>query len=150
WEAVSGRLLLPEEGHSLAPGAITFRPDGRTILTAADTSFIAWDTVTGKQRKRERLPGKIVRWDFVDAAGGPPFAFSPGGKYLAVHDDKCVSLRDVASGREVRRFQDHGMSNARLGFSSDGGVLAMAGQREGLWAWDTVTGEAVLGRQRSS
>src|SRR5262249_19441785 len=136
WEAMSGRLLSLEGGHSLAPGAIAFTADGRTVLTAADTGLIAWDAVTGKQREWKRLPGKIVPWDFVDSAGGPPFAISPGGKYLALHEDKCLSLRDVASGREVRRFQDHGMSNARLAFSRDGGVVAMAGQNEGPWAWD--------------
>jgi WD40 repeat protein len=73
---------------------------------------------------------------------GESLAFSPDGKILAVGGDKAVTLLDVATQKEVRRFRT-GMV-CSVAFSPDGRSLAAGGvTRSGegeLRVWDLSTG----------
>ncbi len=145
WEAMSGRSFAPDGGHSQEPGAIAFAPNGRTVLTAAGTRLIFWDADTGKQRERKKVSKQTFWWDHADGVGGPPFAFSPGGKYLAVNEGEDLILQDVATGKEVRRLQVQRMQNPRVAFSADGAVVAIAGEGDrGPQVWDVEAGEELL------
>lgn len=73
-------------------------------------------------------------------------SFSPDGATLASGGiDNVVRLWDVATGKELRRFDDHGhdpwVTSAVI--SPDGTLLASAGANKVIQLWDVKTGEKV-------
>ncbi len=120
WEVASGkpRLDLPAE-QTTATGsqAVAFAPDGRTLATAGDKVCL-WDLASGKLKAT------------LGAAGEPAFciAFSPNGCRLAAGTYKALHLWEVATGKEVRRWDQWARSVAfspdskRLAFGSGDGA----------------------------
>jgi WD40 repeat protein len=70
---------------------VVFSPDGRTVFTGADDTFVRqWEAATGAEIRAFSGGGK-------DIYG---VAISPDGRVLAAGDqDGAVTLWDVASGR---------------------------------------------------
>ncbi|MCI0460403.1 MAG: PQQ-binding-like beta-propeller repeat protein [Gemmataceae bacterium] len=126
WEAATGKELrslsrptdkdAPRPG---APSALTFLDGGKVLAGAwGDGRLCVWETATGKQRQLTRAP----------AGHFQVVAFSPEGALLAaVGQDGMLRLRDVATGREVRRFarqQGPGMAASVVAFGHDGRTIA--------------------------
>lgn len=133
WDLRSGKEFVEaEEGHYSEPCHI-LAPSNRTLVTAsADGTVRAWDAVTCKQTK------KMVLGSWAQAV-----AVSPDSKLLAASGFGKACIWEVATGREVRRFDgDPKMKDARaLCFNPDGtGLLSW------IWChwirlWDTNTGK---------
>jgi hypothetical protein len=71
-------------------------------------------------------------------------AFSPDGKTLAsgAQHDKIVSLWDVTTGKERRKFaSDESLAVPGLSFSPDGKLLARRNGRNGLNVWEVASGK---------
>ena len=68
-------------------------------------------------------------------------AFSPDGRWLAAaHDDKVVSVWDVAAKKNLTLLRSHTSSVYAVAFSRDGRLLTSAG-RDGaalLWTVDRI------------
>ncbi|OAI51804.1 hypothetical protein AYO44_04870 [Planctomycetaceae bacterium SCGC AG-212-F19] len=88
----------------------------------------------------------------VPPAGGPVFgghtaailaiAFSSDGKLvLSGSDDRTVRLWDLATGRELRRFEAHRGGVATVAFSPDGKWAASAGHDRVLILWRVADGK---------
>jgi WD40 repeat protein len=120
--------------HRLTNGGVPFdlefAPDGRTFASTAGNDVVLWDVGSGTETRR--LSGHA---DEVRHA-----VFSPGGRYLlscsgqfAVKRDSdrlpdaSVRLWEVASGREIARFEGHSGFVASVVFSPDGRLAASAG-----------------------
>jgi hypothetical protein len=68
--------------------------------------------------------------------------FSPDGRWTLTGGDIIARLRDVASGREIRRFQGHSSRVTSVAFSPDG-LLARTGSWDAtVRLWDIATGPA--------
>src|SRR5262245_12821226 len=120
--------------------ALVFSPDGKLLVSASDSSPVrVWDADTGK----------LVR-SFTHC---PAIAFSPDGKLLAGASvfDPTVYLWDIASGKEVRTFQDRTLSTSdTLAFSPDGKTLA-SGHAFGITClWDSATGKLLRRIKRNA
>jgi RNA polymerase sigma factor (sigma-70 family) len=154
WDTVTGKMRcsLPQFGTRKFPHPHAFSPDGRVLATAPssqDKSVIRlWDTATGKEL------GKLA-WQ--DTSSPTCLAFSPAGKYLvAAHDtwgkdtmvrpdDIGLRLWDLATGRELRRFNTPAGDIRAVVISPDGKTLA-AGARDGtILLWELASGK-VRGR----
>ena len=132
WDAATGkelqRLSRPVKAATeqlpSGPPLLAFLRGGRALASAwPDSAVVAWETATGKQ-----LPGGIPA-----LAGSRPLAFAPDGHTLAiVGPDGTVRVRDVLSGRELRRFGgpspggQAGAAQVLAAFAPDGRTLALA------------------------
>jgi RNA polymerase sigma factor (sigma-70 family) len=123
---------------------ILFSPDGKTLLTRAESNSLRiWDPTTGK------LLGKIDTDDSTFSA----VALSPDGKTLAsagqvkaAHgflDHPVIRFWDVATRKAVRTLdlkKDDRVE--RLAFSPNGEYLLGSGQ--GVRVWEVKTGTEIL------
>jgi len=150
WDTMTGKMRcsLPRFGTTRFPHPHAFSADGRVVATAPssqDNSFIRlWDAATGKEL------GKLA-WE--DMTSPTCLAFSPAGKYLvAAHiregleargrsDGIGIRLWDLATGRELRRFQTPTRELRALAISPDGKTLA-AGANDTVLLWELASGKA--------
>jgi WD40 repeat protein len=138
WDAATGRSLGGPLRHDAAVRAMTFSPDGRTVLTGGeDGTARFWDAATGKPQ------GEPLQ------TGGPVWGvfFSPGaGKTILTTDKTTGRLWDVASRRPI------GVPLPNEGepvvwpplFSPDGRVLATRSDSDTVvHLWKTATGKRI-------
>jgi RNA polymerase sigma factor (sigma-70 family) len=154
WDVATGKQLHRREGHEGAVYSVAFSPDGRTVASCSigDQPPVVrlWDAATGK-------PLPVLRGHETSVRS---VAFLPDGKTLvSSSDDRTLRVREVATGKEVRRFQlpeKHQVSTMHL--SADGKVLvaqSRSNERDkgevlgSLWitVWDVPTGKQVSQRR---
>jgi WD40 repeat protein/serine/threonine protein kinase len=156
---------------------VAFSHDGKCLATAGFQTVAAWDAASGKEllRGKVSLPieGMVAVWD---AASGKELlrisahdflvkgvAFSPDGRRLAAAGSAPagggwpaggeVKIWDVATGKELRRFDKLSHRANSVAFSPDGKYLA-AGTGElahvaparpaEVRVWDAATGAPIL------
>jgi WD40 repeat protein len=160
------RLGTTRWRHSADVTFVAFRPDGKTLLTAADDNTIRlWDLGSGKEIRRfvppqpvavPQLPGKkgkaaadqeaeiqaAVQVMMVggNADSGFHLALAPDGKTLAANNGNTIQLWEVDTGKELRQIQ--GPSSGLL-FSPDGRALAARGGNGTIFLWATETGKEI-------
>jgi eukaryotic-like serine/threonine-protein kinase len=128
------RAILSHEG---AVRHVTFSPDGRTVLTAADDRTARlWETRTG-------LPiGAVMRHRDIVRCG----VFSPdGAKLFTGSKDQTGRLWDAATGQPIGEPLPHASFVFAAAFSPDGRRLATGGYDCRVSLWDVATG-ALIGR----
>lgn len=147
WEAASGKQIraLMEDGLGNV-NALAFSPDGKTLTTGS----IFFDVQSGKKLDRLIPPFLNGRGGLLEpVGGGTSVVFSPDGKLLATgHADKTVRLWDVASRKQLRKFDVCRNNWVRcIAFSPDGKTLATGGRFEdhALRLWDVATGAERFG-----
>jgi WD40 repeat protein len=133
WDASTGKEAGTIGGRF---GATVYSPDGRSLLTAFDTSAWLYDVASGKQLARfanPAVPGGNTEVTSV--------AFSPDGRFVLTGSaDRTSRLWDVATGREVRVLQAHTLSVTSLAVSPDGQYLATGSTDDIVRLWDLATG----------
>jgi RNA polymerase sigma factor (sigma-70 family) len=100
------------------PGALSaklaFLPDGKIITSGDDGLIRLWDPATGKE---------LHSWQWTQPGRIGSMALSADGRLVAVSDHKGTYLRDLVSGKEVRRIRSEASFDP-LAFSPDGKLLA--------------------------
>jgi WD40 repeat protein len=116
--------------HGPVTAAVAYSPDGRILASAAGGGGVTlWDAATGRPLHRLRYP---------ESAGS--LAFSPDGRMLFASGS--LSLIDVGTGTEVRRFKGARASCDCVAFSPEGRTVA-AGEwmpASRVLLWDAATG----------
>ncbi len=117
--------------HKSSMHGVAFSPDGTLLATS---SGLIWEVSTGNQVRELN--------DILQTV-----AFSPDGTLLATAGfDKTARLRDVATGKRVRKLNHTDLVNW-VAFSPDGTLLATASDddTDDLPArlWDVATGKRV-------
>lgn len=151
WEVSTGREI-----HSLLfysnVGAIAFSRDGRLMAAGGcgklDFSRLPPDQcVQGEIRLWNPHTGALMRIISGHRNLVRSLAFSPNGQWLASGaEDGAVKLWEVATGREVLRFQ-HGERVASVAFSPDGQMLASGAYVFGVSKGTVKLWEVTLGRE---
>jgi WD40 repeat protein len=134
WDPATGKELRRLVGHKGIIRRLAFSSDGKVLMSVCDDeahmwncTVKLWDPATGRERDLPGLKG-IVRGA----------ALSADGTMLAVGSKDLVRLLDVASGKEVRRFQPDDDFEAPAAFSPDGKTLVLMGGGASLWDVATV------------
>ncbi|HKB05018.1 MAG TPA: sigma-70 family RNA polymerase sigma factor [Gemmataceae bacterium] len=142
WDAATGKQKF---AASAARGRtlVAFSSDGKLFAASVRPDRRPGTTVP---RPDEPVNAELVRvWDVATGServtfigfGGQP-AFSPDGRTLAVTQEDCVVLLELASGQPRHEFRHHGKVEPALAWRPDGRVLAAASSEAPLYLWDVV------------
>ncbi len=132
------RAYLPghQGGSQLGVQDAAYSADGTVLVSAGlDGTVRVWDTVHGQAAYTITNPGGIsVMAVAVDPVGGRlAWGDHDGHLYLAGRGERA--------GHEL--LPAHTKSIRDLAFSSDGALLASAGEDGGVQIWNTATGERI-------
>ena len=109
-------------------GAMTFTPDGQTLITGSrDCTIKYFEMPTATELRTIKAHGAWVR----------SLAVSPDGRLLvSASDDQTIKFWDVANGRLVRTLKGHAGPVRCLAFSTDGKRLASASWDRTVKLWE--------------
>lgn len=114
-------------------GALTFGPDGRTLVSSGPESVHVWDLTA-----RPPAGSALGAWSFS-------LAVSPDGRTLATAtEDGTVAFSDMATHRRTGETPiDHTAQLAGVAWSPDGTTLATASRDDTVRLWDAATQERI-------
>jgi WD40 repeat protein len=138
WDLRNRRVRATLTGHASMVYAVTYTPDGRTVVSAGyDHTVRLWDATTGKLR--QTLSGHTD--------GVLCLARSPDGRTLATGGrDKTVRLWDLATGKQQLPLTGHTHEVSRVAFCPDGRTVASSSPDGTVWVRDVATGVTVWRR----
>jgi WD40 repeat protein len=132
WDTATGKKIPGWPGNKQFKAPIAFSPDGKVLAAVqqgkkSENDVVLWDFATEEIVKR--FPIADISCNCV--------AFSTDGKVLALggYYKGVVQVYEVATGKEIARFQAH-EGPVRLAFSSDGATLITGGDESTLLVWD--------------
>jgi WD40 repeat protein len=135
WDTATGKKAPSWPGPKEVRAPIAFSPDGKFFAGVKDSDksgqeIVFWDLA--KKEIVKRIPSADISCCQI--------VFSRDGKLLATagYYNAIVQIHEVASGKELARFQPHA-SAASLAFSDDGATLITGGEDSTLLIWDIYT-----------
>ncbi len=146
WDAAAGRPMLDRPGHDWPVTALAASADGKRIVSVGTDALYLWDVTSGKL---------LRQWEEGNPHSQACLFSSDGKRLICAGCDRAVVVRDIASGKELRRFkidllEEQGvrLENVRfpaLGLSADGKRLTAvvtAGKTSAkLYVWDLDSGQ---------
>jgi WD40 repeat protein len=131
WDIESGKKV-----KSMSNSSYLFSPDGRYVLSAEGTIMRLRDMASGRNVKSFRGTHRYLG-DYHAVS------FSPDSRFLVTKaNQRDISLWDVTTGRELRRFRDHAGTINVVTFSPDGKYIASGGGNE-IKLWDSSKGNEI-------
>lgn len=126
WNVETGQIGQTLKDRCTRIESITFYPGQPFLASSCSTDesenlIQLWDVITG--RKLSELPGR------------GPLAFSPDARLLASRSEYSVKILDLQDGKTQQFPVKFGEFGDTISFSSDGKLLAQAGDREAM-VWD--------------
>jgi WD40 repeat protein len=128
WDVATGKELRKIEDCQF-PGSLAFSPDGRWLAASGGWQAPAqlYDLSTGKPVSLQGMN-----------SGAYACAFSSDSKYLAtagMEKDPVTRLWEVASGKEIARFDGHDPALVSVAFSPDSRTLATGSANSTILLW---------------
>ena len=144
WDGKTGEHLHTLTGHTRSVTALTFSPDGKTLVSSDEYETIrVWDTESGNLQS-------TMKWR--DRTSTHALAFSPKGRFLASGHGGGVRLWhytlgevqqwDYAIGayQSIMDLKGHKDAVYKFAFSPDELTLLTVSKDGTIIAWDTTTG----------
>jgi WD40 repeat protein len=126
WRLATGKEVRQALGHRAQVIGTVFSPDSRAFVSwGSDTTLRLWEVATGRQRWQTRIAAEAA-------------AFSPDGRILATAYHTHLFFWDVATGREIHRWQGHRNRVHALAFSPDGKRLVSGSADTTALVWDVA------------
>ena len=178
WDLTTGRqiqhLSVPLPMDQPMATMVRISRDGRTVVWGVNDQLMQWDLASGKEMRRITLPPGVFRLPgfenpFMESSrkrltnvsdksftefsekGATrivSLAIHPNGQFVAVGRMQDVSLWDMKTGQQIRKF-DRQQGATSLVFSPDGRILLTKGFG-GNHAWDWDKGEDILDSMTST
>jgi WD40 repeat protein len=113
--------------------ALTFAPDGKTLLAGcSDGTLQFWDVPSRQLRKS--LKAHALRVSALACIGEGPTVISAS-------QDETVKFWDLATGKELRTLRGHTGWVHALALTRDGRTLATGSADKTILLWDAATGQ---------
>lgn len=143
WEIPGGKLLRKLDGKEAplrAEAPLAFSPTGNTLVSAGrDGQVRVWDVLNGNKIRDIPTDDDDFLQKLVFARDGKSFASAGSAKNVIV--------RDLASGKEIRRFEKAGSifatAASSLAFAPAGKTILFANSDSVLCEWDLGTGKVL-------
>jgi WD40 repeat protein/tRNA A-37 threonylcarbamoyl transferase component Bud32 len=141
WEVATGKEVRRFKGHTALVYGVAFSPDGTQALSGgADQHLRLWDVQSGRALLSLRHPTGIGGVAFTPdgrraLSGSGACLADDGSDYLSADFDCRVRLWDLATGKELQRFEGHTGAVWNVDCSADG-RYALSGSSDGtlrLW-----------------
>ncbi|MBL8793251.1 MAG: hypothetical protein JNM56_05050, partial [Planctomycetia bacterium] len=149
WNVAMGKQVRQFETVQKGITALTFAPDGRTIITAnSDSTISVWEAVTGKECLVIKLktdagaeqPNNPAVQGFIAVQRGQfanySIAVSADGRTLAVGADQSLRLFDLTSGKELGEFKGHQGVLMDVVFAADNQTVITGSADTTAVVWD--------------
>jgi WD40 repeat protein len=133
WSVATGKQLLAlpvEDISQSAVVAVTFSADGKWLAAGQGNHVRIWAMPAGKEAT------EIPSSETVNGV-----EFSPDSQRLAISGNDKVHLFSLR-GELIREYPGHGGANT-VRFALDGTAL-FAATAQGVWGWDTVSGNQIF------
>jgi len=131
WDALSGKELFRNTGHTQDVAGIAFHPRKPCVASAGyDATLIVWDLEAGtSKRVNQAHDGQLN-----------DVAYSPDGSLIATAgDDGAVKLWDSATLACVGRLREHRSRAPKLAFGPDGAKIASCDRDGWIYVSDVAT-----------
>lgn len=149
WSVSLGKQVRQFETVQKGISALTFAPDGRTIITAnSDNTISVWETLTGKECLTIKLkadagaqqPNPAANQGFVAiqrmGVSANTIAVSADGQSLAVGNDQTLRLFDLTNGKELGEFKGHQGTVLNVVFAADNQTVITGSADTTAVVWD--------------
>jgi WD40 repeat protein len=151
WSVAMGKQVRQFETVQKGISALTFAPDGRTIITAnSDNTISVWETVTGKECLVIKLKADAgaqqpnpaqPQQAFIAMQRGfggtaNTIAVSADGRSLAVGSEQTLRLFDLANGKELGEFKGHQGALMNVIFAADNQTVITGSADTTAVVWD--------------
>jgi len=142
WNVATGNLVKIFRGHGGSVRSCAFSPDGLKVLSGAHDEFVRLWNIEGYQEKRV-IRGRVLK-GHTDAVLSAQF--SPDGTNIVTASrDRTASLWDVATGKQIREFNEgHQFLASNIAFFDNGRKLVTGGGDNSVRIWDVITGTQLL------
>lgn len=135
WDVATGQPLQSFHAGGIVTDAV-FSAAGKQVFAANHETLFLWETATGKELRRIRIPEGANRI-FLRAALAPD-----GRRALTGQQDGSFRLWDLRTGKEVYRVQAHcGGHTEAVAFTPDGQQALTSGWDGTAALWDVATGK---------
>jgi WD40 repeat protein len=129
---------------------LAFSSDDRVLASAScdgtfkNFTFCIWNTTTGKELARLRMPDVVQN-------GPLSAALSPDGRMFAAGTKNGTIHVWASTGKELHGLKGHTEAAGMVAFSPDGRLLASGGWDQTIRLWDTASGKELrtIPKQRS-
>lgn len=165
WDVKSGKLLRRLEDHRNWVWSVAISPDGNRILSGGGGAFLdntflpgsdfamrLWDLAAVENVAVQKSPPLTVtpsHWLHGHEGTVRSVDFSPDGQSAVSatgwpQDDKSVRVWDLATGREIQRFENSTSGSFAARFMPDGKRVISGADDGFLRMWDISTGAELM------
>ncbi|MCH2131464.1 MAG: protein kinase, partial [Pirellulaceae bacterium] len=142
WNVATGNLVKIFRGHGGSVRSCAFSPDGLKVLSGAHDEFVRLWNIEGYQEKRV-IRGRVLK-GHTDAVLSAQFS-PDGANIVTASRDRTASLWDVATGKQIREFNEgHQFLASNIAFFDNGRKLVTGGGDNSVRIWDVITGTQLL------
>ena len=130
--------------------ALAFSPNGKLIASGGDDQSIrVWDIESGAEQRRFGHPATrpatqhfLAEYNLTSAT----VAFSPDSKELisSIRSDRSIRRWDVATGKELARYEGHQDGSTCVALAKDGKTLVAGAEDSCVRVWDVASGKDLL------
>ena len=127
-------------GHTEIIMAVSFSPDGKTVITGSgDCTTKLWDVST-KHRENRLLRTFKGHKDVITS-----LKFNPDGRIIVTgSQDNTAKIWNVSTGRLIHNLKDHSDHVTDVDFSQDGSYIVTGSHDNTCKIWHTKTGKLIL------
>lgn len=134
WEMGSGNLLGTLKGHSKEINTLTISPDGKLLASAGeDRKIIIWDLETIQKLNTFKEGSEVASLVFI----------ADGRQFATGTDNGVIQIRDIDTGKTVRRLEGHHGSVRYLLTTKDGKKLLSVGTDNTIKVWNLDDGSQI-------
>jgi len=147
WDVATRKQIGKFRRHNGTVNALAFSPDGKRLASGGeDQSIRVWNVESGAEERRFGHPSTrpatqhfLAGYNLTNAT----VAFSPDSRELisSIRSDVFIRRWDVATGKELARYEGFQDGSTCVALSKDGKTLIAGAEDSCVRVWDVASGK---------